>query len=154
MKKLIFILSLSFLTLFAVAQKKYDGQKFGAAIKPGKLVTTATIASTMGKLDSADMKLTGKVLEVCAKKGCFMMLETPSGDPMRVTFKDYAFFMPKDIAGKRVVLQGFAKKSTTSVKTLRHYAKDANRSEEEIAKIINPKNELAFEADGVVILDK
>lgn len=108
----------------------------------------------MGKADSAQMKITGKVLEVCSKKGCWMTLEMPNGDPMRVTFKDYAFFMPKNIAGKTVVLLGVAKKHTTSVKMLRHYAEDAKKSTEEIAKITSQKNELTFEANGAVILDK
>ena len=83
-----------------------------------------------------------------------MTLEMPNGDPMRVTFKDYAFFMPMDIVGKNVVLDGLAKKQTISVETLRHYAEDAKKSPEEVAKITDPKKELAFEAKGVVILDK
>ena len=83
-----------------------------------------------------------------------MTLKMPDGEPIRITFKDYAFFMPKDIAGKTVVLVGIAKKQTISVETLRHYAEDAHQSADEVAKITDPKKEIAFEAKGVVILDK
>lgn len=47
-----------------------------------------------------------------------------------------------------------SEKQTISVETLRHYAEDAKKSPEEVAKITDPKKELAFEAKGVVILDK
>ena len=72
---------------------------------------------------------------------------------MRVTFKDYAFFMPKDLSGKHVVIDGFAFVEVTSVDDLRHYAEDGGKSKEEIAAITEPKREVAFEAAGVVILD-
>ena len=72
---------------------------------------------------------------------------------MRVTFKDYAFFMPKDLTGKRVVVEGYAYVDETPVDVLRHYAEDAGKSKEEIEKITEPKREVAYEASGVVILD-
>ncbi len=71
---------------------------------------------------------------------------------MRVTFKDYAFFMPKDLAGKRVVVDGIAYISETSVEELRHYAEDAGKAPDEIAGITEPLRELAFEAAGVLVL--
>ena len=62
--------------------------------------------------------------------------------------------MPKDIAGKTVILDGIAKKNITSLQLLRHYAEDAKKSKEEILSITEPKTEISFEASGVVILDK
>ena len=38
-----------------------------------------------------------------------------------------------------------------SVADLKHYAEDAGKSEDEIAKITEPKIEYAFEANGVLI---
>jgi hypothetical protein len=73
---------------------------------------------------------------------------------MMVKFKDYGFFMPKDIAGRQVVLQGIAYREVTSVDELRHYAEDAGKSAEEIQKITAPKEELKFMAAGAVLLDK
>ncbi|RZL41189.1 MAG: DUF4920 domain-containing protein [Pedobacter sp.] len=62
--------------------------------------------AAMSDKKTVDMKIEGKVVDVCKKKGCWMTLQMPNGDPMRVTFKDYAFFMPMDIVGKNVVLDG------------------------------------------------
>ncbi|WP_421942223.1 DUF4920 domain-containing protein [Pedobacter sp.] len=154
MKRIILTLSFCLIAVFAFAQADYKGQQFGDGVKPGNVKPAAKMEATMGDQKQMDMKIEGKVVEVCKKKGCWMTLEMPNGDPMRVTFKDYAFFMPKDIVGKNVVLDGVAKKQTISVETLRHYAEDARKSAEEVAKITDPKKELAFEAKGVVILDK
>ncbi len=69
-----------------------------------------------------------------------------------VKFKDYGFFMPKDIVGKEVVLDGEATVTETSVKQLKHYAKDAGKSKKEIAQIKAPKKETVFVANGVLVL--
>ncbi|MFD2582778.1 DUF4920 domain-containing protein [Pedobacter vanadiisoli] len=154
MKKIILSLGFCLFTAFSFAQTAYSGQKFGEEVKPGDVKPAAKMEAAMGDKKTVDMKIEGKVVDVCKKKGCWMTLEMPNGDPMRVTFKDYAFFMPMDIVGKKVILDGLAKKQTISVETLRHYAEDAKKSPEEVAKITEPKKELAFEAKGVVILDK
>lgn len=154
MKKIILSLSLCLFTALSFAQTTYTGQKFGEEVKPGDVKPAAKMEAAMGDKKTVDMKIEGRVVDVCKKKGCWMTLEMPNGDPMRVTFKDYAFFMPMDIVGKKVVLDGLARKQTISVETLRHYAEDAKKSPEEVAKITDPKKELAFEAKGVVILDK
>lgn len=156
MKKLIFSLSFCLLAAVAFAQSPaaLSGASFGTGVTGGDLKPVANIAAEMGDKTAADLKITGEVVEVCKKKGCWMTLKMPDGEPMRVTFKDYAFFMPKDIVGKTVALDGIAKKQTISKSQLQHYAKDAKKSPEEIAKITADKDEIAFEAKGVVILTK
>lgn len=125
---------------------------FGEGVKPGKKVPVEKMEAAMGDKKTADLQITGEVVEVCKRKGCWMTLKMPEGENIRVTFKDYAFFMPMDIVGKKVALDGIAKKQIISAETLRHYAEDAHESAEEVAKITDPKKELAFEAKGVVIL--
>ena len=132
-----------------------DGKHFGATINAENAIDYDQVMAKMATTDSMSMKVTGKVKEVCQKKGCWMTLVSDqTGYPeMRVTFKDYAFFMPKDLSGKRVVVDGFARIETTSVDVLRHYAEDAKKSAEEIAAIKEPLREVSFEAAGVLILD-
>ncbi|MFN0176896.1 MAG: DUF4920 domain-containing protein [Saprospiraceae bacterium] len=132
-----------------------DGKHFGTTVTRDNAVPYDDVMAKMATIDSMSMKVTGKVKEVCQKKGCWMTLvsDQPGYPEMRVTFKDYAFFMPKDLSGKHVVVEGFARVETTSVDVLRHYAEDAKKSPEEIAKITEPKREVAFEAAGVLIID-
>ena len=126
---------------------------FGDSVKNDQAIELASIQTEMKGESKKDMKIKGVVKEVCQEKGCWMTMTLDNGDEMRVTFKDYKIFVPKDLGGKEVVLDGFAYTDTTSVEKLRHYAEDAGKSEAEIAAITSPKQQLAFEAKGVVVMN-
>lgn len=130
-----------------VAAQQYYGQKITAekAIKP------AALLKTMENKDSVDVKLEAKIAVVCQKKGCWMDLDLENGQTMKVRFKDYEFFVPKDAAGKTAIIEGRAKREVTDVKTLRHYAEDAGKSEADVAAITEPETSYTFEAVGVII---
>jgi hypothetical protein len=118
---------------------------------------TATGAITVDELEQNlknnrfEGKITGKVTEVCQEKGCWMKVQKQNGEKLMVKFRDYGFFMPKDIVGKEVVLDGEATVKEVSVKQQKHYAEDAGKSKDEIAKIKTPKRELQFVAKGVLV---
>jgi len=101
--------------------------------------------------DKVDAVVKGKVESVCQKKGCWMNIVSDSGESVFVKFKDYGFFMPLDLAGKEVVMNGYALKEVTSVEELQHYAEDEGLSKEEIEKIQSPKEEYKFMASGVFL---
>ncbi|GGD56653.1 hypothetical protein GCM10011361_24000 [Muriicola marianensis] len=103
--------------------------------------------------DSLKVSFTGKVTDVCQMKGCWIKVSLDGKEEMRVTFKDYGFFVPKDITGREVVLQGTGFIEEISVEDQRHYAEDGGASEEEIAKITTPKVTYSFVADGVLLND-
>jgi len=50
-----------------------------------------------------------------------------------------------------VIINGKAFLKETGVKELQHYAKDAGKSEDEIAKITTPKIAISIEASGVLM---
>lgn len=126
-------------------------QYFGDKITEDSAVAMADLAALMGDKKELNVKLTGEVGAVCQKKGCWMEINNPNGEAMRVTFKDYGFFMPKDCAGKTAVFQGVAKVEETSIADLKEYAKDDGASKAEIDAIKEPKKELVFEASGVIL---
>ncbi|MBC3758823.1 DUF4920 domain-containing protein [Hyunsoonleella sp. SJ7] len=101
--------------------------------------------------DSVPSKVKAKVKDVCQAKGCWMTLELPNDTEMMVKFKDYGFFVPKDIAGKEVIVNGLAYVTEVSVDEQRHYAEDAGKSSEDISLIKESKRTYSFEADGVLI---
>ncbi len=103
-----------------------------------------------------NVKVKAKVTGVCQAKGCWMNLTSivlASEEQIFVKFKDYGFFMPKDIAGREVIVEGKAYKEVTSVDELRHYAEDEGLEEEQILAITEPKEELKFMAHGVILLN-
>jgi hypothetical protein len=80
-----------------------------------------------------------------------MKLDLGNEKESMVKFKDYGFFMPLDSDHREVIVQGRAYVTKIPVEEQQHYAKDAGKSEEEIAKITEPKFTYAFEADGVLM---
>jgi Domain of unknown function (DUF4920) len=156
-KNLIFILGafLMFVACTSGNSQTKNVKNFGTPVTPDQAITYDQLIPKMATTDSMPAKVTGTVKQVCQKKGCWMTLvSTQPGTPeMRVTFKDYAFFMPKDLSGKKVVIDGYAFIETTSVDILRHYAEDAGKTKAEIEAIKEPLRELSFEAAGVMILD-
>jgi len=107
----------------------------------------ASVLKTPADFAGKTVKTEGVVAKACSKKGCWMELQTAAGEGgMRVSFKDYAFFVPLDAAGSKAVIEG-----TVEVKTLSK--EDAAHLEGEGAKIgRNAKGEpqeLAFVASGV-----
>ncbi|WP_296621336.1 DUF4920 domain-containing protein [Marivirga sp.] len=125
------------------------GEPFNAEEK----VKLINLVSQMQNFDSVVAVVEAKVTEVCQAKGCWMKVELPNGEFMRVTFKDYGIFMPKNLAGQIVRMNGVAKKEETDVETLKHFAEDAGKSEEEIAQITEPKMDYKFIASGVKLMD-
>ena len=101
--------------------------------------------------DTLSAKFNAKVLEVCQAKGCWMRLQLSEGQEAMVKFKDYGFFVPTDIAGKEVIVKGGAFVNEMSIAEQQHYAKDAGKSDGEIAKITEPKKTYGFLADGVLL---
>jgi len=153
--KQLFIFTLAFAIAVTTAAQEpasaIKGVVYGAGATEQDAVPVSQIESQM-KDAKFTGKASGKVVSVCQEKGCWMKVEKAGGETMMVKFKDYGFFMPKDIVGKEVVLDGDASVKETSVKQLKHYAADAGKSKEEISKITIPKKELIFTAKGVLVL--
>jgi uncharacterized protein DUF4920 len=67
----------------------------------------------------------GRVAEVCKMKGCWMVL-TDDRNTVRITFKDYAFFVPRDLAGKTVVAEGVLSRKVLTEEEAEHLAAESN----------------------------
>lgn len=148
-----YILGVAFLaiSLIAHAQDEKSTGSFGEPITKKGAVSVKKLPNKMEGKESVDIKVKGVITEVCQSKGCWMTLDMGNDELMRVKFKDYGFFVPKDAAGKTAILEGVAQKEIVSVDDLKHLAEDAGKSEKEINSINDPKEELTFVANGVII---
>lgn len=138
----------------AKAQNAKELASFGDKILADRSISSLEMMQKydgMAVADTLQTKFTAVVKEVCQAKGCWMKVELDGGEEAMVRFKDYGFFMPKDIAGKEVVVNGYAFVEEMSVANQKHYAEDGGKSEDEIAKITKPKKTFGFEADGVLL---
>ncbi|WP_417786077.1 DUF4920 domain-containing protein [Tenacibaculum sp.] len=135
-------------------EQKIEYASFGDEITDTNAISAEEMRTKFKNLkkgDTLNIKFTSTINEVCKKKGCWMKLDLGEEQESMVRFKDYGFFMPLNADNKEVVVNGKAFVTEISVDELQHYAKDAGKSEEEIAKITEPKYTYAFEADGVLM---
>ena len=146
MKNILFLLAL------ITASTAFGQTTYGAKTTADGAIPAISIAEKMKGHDSLEIKIIGKATDACQKKGCWLQVDIGEGKTMRVRFKDYGFFVPKDISGKTVVLDGRAYNSATGVADLRHYAQDAGKSKSEIEKITEPEVNVIYEARGVIVM--
>ncbi|WEK34009.1 MAG: DUF4920 domain-containing protein [Candidatus Pseudobacter hemicellulosilyticus] len=156
MKK--FLAAALFLSVFASVQAQPPkgpaklGSTYGAGANAEGAIDIAQLPARLEQQDSIQTKVIAKVLDVCPKKGCWMSLQVNDSTTAFVKMKDYAFFVPMDMIGKTIVLEGEAKIKTTSVKELQHYAEDAKKSQAEIDAITEPKKEIRLLAYGIKVV--
>ena len=133
---------------------KVEYAKFGDSISVDGALSTDEMMKKFADLkegDTIEVKFKSEINEVCQKKGCWMTLDLADDKEAFVKFKDYGFFVPKNAQDKEVVVNGKAFVSVESVDVLKHYAKDAGKSQAAIDSIVEPKVTYSFMANGVLI---
>lgn len=118
----------------------FVGAYAGEAVRLSEPVATTDTTETFGSiLDEAVplvaladvgagnvgeiVRVEARVSKVCRKKGCFFMA-VDRGAMVRVSFKDYGFFVPTDISGKRVVFVGEVIEREMTQEEAEHIAAD------------------------------
>ena len=141
--------------IFSIAVKAQDaavsGTVYGEVKDKGEVVSIDKLESTL-KGNKYEGKVSGKVIEVCQAMGCWVKLQKADGSTILVNAKEHSFTMPKDIVGKDVVVDGEATVKEVSEKMRKHYAEDAGKSKEEIAKIKGSTKEVTVTANGVKVM--
>jgi hypothetical protein len=126
---------------------------FGAEISGKDPVSGEELIQMMNNSDSVYVTFKSEILAACQVSGCWMDLDLGNEQQIKVTFKDYEFFIPLESKGKTATIEGYAKKEVIPVDLLRHYAEDDGKSQEEIDAITEPEMAYVFEAVGVIIED-
>ncbi len=94
-------------------------------------VTLKDIAMDGDRYMDTPVRVVTRVSKVCQKKGCFFIAQQ-GNSIVRVSFKDYSFFVPTDISGKQVMLVGEVVASELSPEKARHLAEDLGEREESV----------------------
>ena len=155
MKKLWLLIPALFAGFFLLAQPPAGdantGMTFGEKITANGAITTGELVKDLQSTKLMDVKVTGKVKEVCKAEGCWLRMETADGS-MLIKMKDHAFLVPLSMNGKLIVADGTVTLIETSVEMLKHYAEDAGKSKADINAINEPKKEITMQAKGILVL--
>jgi Domain of unknown function (DUF4920) len=110
-KAILLLLSVFFINTIILAQPPkvpaVKGSGFGEKITANDAVSPDDITAILQGKESVEVKVKGKVVEVCQAKGCFIYLKTATGK-IYIKTKDDAFFVPLALKGKTVVVKGTA----------------------------------------------
>ncbi len=80
------------------------------------------LLASASEYDGKEVSLKATVRRACTKKGCWMELSSSEkGAGVRVTFKDYGFFVPLDSAGRTATVEGTVKVAELSEERAKHY---------------------------------
>lgn len=157
MKKITILLSIVLIAQFGLAQppagKATPGTVYGAVLDDKNVVPSSELLAMLKEKDTIQVKVKAKVQEVCSKKGCWLTFNVNSTEEAFVKMRDYAFFVPLDLIGKTVILEGKAYQKITSIAELKHYASDAKKSQKEVDAITEDKKEIRFMANGILVVE-
>ena len=135
------------LLVFSCTTPDKNYQAFGEEFSSDKYVDVSELLTQVNENESS-FRVKGVVEEVCQMKGCWMTLKNEEGVSVRITFKDYGFFVPKDISGREVILEGVAFKEVLEEDVAKHYAEDGGVEYDE-----SMKNQISFVATGVLVAE-
>mgnify|MGYP000066844717 FL=1 len=87
-----------------------------------------------------------RIAKVCQKKGCFFIAQQGQ-HILRVSFRDYSFFIPTDSSGKTVTLAGELVEKKLSLEQVAHFKADL----ESASDVLKPGLVYEIVADSVKI---
>ena len=143
------LFAIASLTLGLALPLAADVEKFGAPLGNAEKVALADLVKNPDAWKGKTIRTEGPVAAVCQEKGCWMTLKSGEAS-VRVRFKDYGFFVPKDCAGATATLEGVFEVKTIPEKTAKHYAAETPGGKPDAVK--GDQKELSFLASGVELV--
>ena len=84
-----------------------DGSRlFGAELSERDDTPLSTILGDPSTFDGQVVKTSGEISAVCQRMGCWMELRDERQRAVRVPMAGHAFFLPRDVAGRRALVEG------------------------------------------------
>lgn len=144
------LLVLSLVILWSCAPEKPFENPGVYGVAPDQQETTEIrqILAQAGEYEGKEVLVEGVTGSVCENRGCWMYIGD-DGSRIRVTFKDYAFFVPKDAAGKRVRAYGIVSSQLVTKEKLQHWEEETAGGDP--SSIRGDSTVVMLTASGVVI---
>jgi hypothetical protein len=106
-----------------------DAEIFGAPLDADARPTSlAALLDDPDEYVDTAVRVEARISQVCQKKGCFM-IATAGDKAVRISFRDYSFFVPTDTGGKTVTLTGTVIERELSEQQAAHFREDAGGSD-------------------------
>jgi hypothetical protein len=124
----------------------------GAAmsIPEDEAIALAEIVADPAAFADRVVRIEGTASSVCERRGCWFVIEAEGvEEPVRVRFVDYAFFIPKDAAGRAVSLEASVEVRTLTPERQVHYAEHVGETLDEEG--LEDRDEVTLIARALVV---
>jgi hypothetical protein len=135
------LLTLAMVSL-GCAMKEIEYADYGESQKmtEAETVPIADVMKSSEVYKGKFIRASGEIVSVCAMKGCWLRM-APNGDSEESVFVKFTCpvegrLIPVEAVGHEVVVEGTVEVEMMTEDEARHYAEDAGKSEEEIARIV------------------
>jgi hypothetical protein len=103
-----------------------NSETFGQIFDDSKAdLDLVTLMKDPSKYLGQQLVVKTSIAKVCQKKGCFFIAQQ-NQSMLRVSFKDYSFFIPTDSSGKTVILAGELVEKQVTPAQAAHFSADLN----------------------------
>ena len=145
------VFGLFFIIFCEKAESENLNSSFGNTLTINKSMELKQVLKNFKDYRSKNVLIEGVVKKVCLKKGCWMVVSSGKNQ-MRVTFKDYGFFVPNHILNKKVAVEGIIHRKWESEGETRHFMEDEGALKKDILKIKGGRAVYHFVASGVKVI--
>lgn len=149
------LLPLLFVTSALHAQGVLDevpvkNEFFGEEFPSGEYPEIHSVSEVLvnESLHGEPVYISGIINDVCQKKGCWLVISDGTSQ-MRVTFKDYGFFVPTDSQNRQVTIRGVVSVEEIEEDLAKHYAEESKGEDPD--EISGPQRVTTMVATGVMI---
>jgi hypothetical protein len=120
----------------------------GAAFTQNEHVPLGKVLEAPEAFQDKTVKVSGKISSVCKKKGCWFVVQDAQkpDQSVRITMKDYGFFVPLDSAGKEAVIEGQFSLKVLAEKERKHLAEDEGK---DASKVTGDVKEFSLVATAI-----
>lgn len=150
-----FINIVALITFIGFANSSLAEQKFGTGADSKSVMKISELTKNADKFEGKEVTVDGLVTEVCAKRGCWMTVQSDEKfKDIRIKVKDGEMVFPLSARGKTATVKGiFTSKKLTLEQTIefkKHIAEE-NKLAFDQSKIKDPMTVYQVNATGVVI---
>ena len=139
-------------TSLSAQETPAEATQFGEAfpLEASAPVHSVSAVMTDSVLHGAPITIIGTIADVCQKKGCWMVVSDGTAQ-MRITFKDYGFFVPIDSQNRQVAIRGVVTIEEIPEDLAKHYAEESKGEDPDA--ISGPQRVITMVATGVRIVN-
>lgn len=126
------------------------GMVYGQKPDTVAMMTASKVEAFMGKKTRISTTIEAKIIKVTKEKGGWFDMDAGGGKVIAAHFKDYNITLPKQLAGRTVIIEGVAEKVFIA-DDLQHLAGDTVVGKKQHTVKTDPKRKVTFEVKGLLV---